>query len=93
MATWKEGSVPNREYRLASFRFEDEEAAQKIGAYGNLLVVCAFLAVCQQGGAIECLFTVLHCRTYHTDDGTGTMTWQEEKFLEKSNYVPKDTNK
>ncbi|KXT17215.1 hypothetical protein AC579_5786 [Pseudocercospora musae] len=76
VATWKEGSVPNREYRLASFRFEDEEAAQKMGEYGNLLVVCAFLAVCQQGGAIEC-----------------TMTWQEEKSLERSNYLPKVTSK
>lgn len=53
MATWTEGSVPNKQGQLAVFRFTDVNATSILGRYWALLAVVSVLAVCQQGPAIE----------------------------------------
>lgn len=66
MATWREGSVPNRDGRLAGFSFVSEEAAQEMGEYGTLLAISAILIACQQGDAIECECWTCRCDSRDT---------------------------
>src|SRR5262249_1704839 len=68
MVTWKEGTVPSREGRLALFEFASEEAKRQLGDYGALVAVSSVLAISAIfGSAID-----------------GVASWQQEKALEKS---------
>lgn len=53
VATFMEGSVPTRDYRLATFRFVDEAVKERLGSEWALLAVGSALAVCQRGPAID----------------------------------------
>lgn len=67
MVTWKEGTVPSREGRLALFEFASDEAKRELGAYGALVAISSVLAISAIfGSAID-----------------GVASWQQEKALEK----------
>lgn len=67
IAMWKEGTVPNREGRLAVFEFASDDAKRRLGDYGALVAISAVLAICGiMGAGIE-----------------GAASWQQEKALEK----------
>lgn len=53
LAVWREGTVPNRNYRLATLRFVGTNTAQHFGNRWRIVVVCAALAICQQGVAVD----------------------------------------
>lgn len=53
IATWTEGSVPNRDGRLAIFQCYSSDTMRQLGDYGTLLAVSSALVLCQRGAAIE----------------------------------------
>jgi hypothetical protein len=53
VATWTEGSVPNRDARLATFQCYSSDTPRQLGEYGMLLAVSSALVICQRGAAIE----------------------------------------
>ena len=67
VATWKEGSVPSREGRLAHFEFTSVDAKRRLNDYGTLVAISSVLAISAIFGAgID-----------------GSASWQQEKALEK----------
>lgn len=70
VATWREGTVPNWEGRLALFEFSSPASQEKLGSYGTLVAVSTVLAICGiMGAAID-----------------GAASWQQEKALEKGYF-------
>jgi hypothetical protein len=53
VATWTEGSVPNRDARLAIFQCYSSDTMRQLGEYGTLLAISSALVICQRGAAIE----------------------------------------
>jgi hypothetical protein len=53
VATWTEGSVPNRDARLAIFQCYSSDTMQQLSEYGTLLAISSALVICQRGAAIE----------------------------------------
>ncbi|KAK5167543.1 uncharacterized protein LTR77_007242 [Saxophila tyrrhenica] len=53
VTTWTEGSIPNREGRLAIFKFAESNPVERFGEAWGLFCVVATLAICQRGAAIE----------------------------------------
>jgi hypothetical protein len=58
VATWTEGSIPNREARLAIFRFADNRPVDRFGEDWALCTIAAVLTICQRGAAIEGKFRI-----------------------------------
>lgn len=89
LATWTEGSVPNRDYRIAIFTPSSSDTFDKLGEYGTLLAVSSGLVICQRGAAIEGEnFHVSISLRARADFPVGTMAWYEETKLEKRYYEP-----
>jgi hypothetical protein len=53
LATWTEGSVPNRQGMLGGLKFSDNGVAAQLGDYFKLLAVSAALVACQHGIAVD----------------------------------------
>lgn len=53
LATWTEGSVPNRQGMIAAIKFADNGIAAALGEYFVLLAVSSVLFACQNGRAID----------------------------------------
>lgn len=53
LATWTEGTVPNRKGMLAAMKFADNGVAAALGEYFVLLAVSSVLFACQNGRAVD----------------------------------------
>jgi hypothetical protein len=53
LATWTEGTVPNRKGMLAAMKFADNGIAVALGEYFVLLAVVSVLFACQNGRAVD----------------------------------------
>lgn len=53
IATWTEGSIPNRQGMLAGMKFADNGIAASLGDYFMLLAVSSVLVACQFGRGVD----------------------------------------
>ena len=92
IATWTEGTIPNRQGRLALFEFHGNFSASSVAGeseheqYWTLLAVSSVIACCQHGPAVD--GTILPMLTLHVQEfeltlSIGTMDWQKEKNIER----------
>ena len=86
VGTWTEGSVPNRDGRLATFQCYSSDTPRQLGEYGMLLVVSSALVIIQRGAAIEGELLLSDASALMLMIAIGTMAWYEESKLEKRHY-------
>lgn len=92
IATWTEGTVPNRQGMLGGIKFSDSGVTAQLGSYFKLLAVSSALVACQYGVGVDGKHISSSSdhpsAEYMLTLRAGTMSWAQEKRLEKSNYQP-----
>lgn len=53
VATWTEGTIPNKQGMLAALKFSDNGVAGELGDYFKLLAIISVLVACQHGSGID----------------------------------------